>query len=156
MSIRQHDFTIERRFRQTPAQTFQAFADPDLKRRWFGAPDTWPDAKLELDFRVGGGELSVGRDPGGTLHEFRSRYHDIVDDERIVFAYDLLLDGRLVSVSLTTIEVRPDGEGSRLVFTEHGAFFDELEDPAEREHGTGLLLDGLAAFLSDASRSVST
>ena len=101
MSIRQHDFTIERRFRQTPAQAFRAFADAELKR------------------------------------------------ERIVFAYDLLLDGRLISVSLTTVEVRPDGDGTRLVFTEHGAFFDDLEDPAEREHGTGLLLDGLAAFLGE-------
>ncbi|WP_272475408.1 hypothetical protein [Baekduia alba] len=36
MSIRQHDFTLERRFRQTPEQTFQAFADPTLKQRWFG------------------------------------------------------------------------------------------------------------------------
>ena len=149
MSIRQHDFTIERRFRQTPAQTFRAFADPELKQRWFGAPESWTDAGLELDFRVGGSELSVGRDPGGALHEFRSRYHDIVDGERIVFAYDLLLDGRLISVSLTTVEVRPDGNGTRLVFTEHGAFFDDLEDPAEREHGTGLLLDGLAAFLAE-------
>ena len=149
MSIRQHDFTIERRFRQTPAQTFRAFADPELKQRWFGVPEGWTDASLELDFRVGGSELSVGRDPRGALHEFRSRYHDIVGGERIVFAYDLLLDGRLLSVSLTTVEVRPDGDGTRLVFTEHGAFFDDLEDPAEREHGTGLLLDGLAAFLRE-------
>jgi uncharacterized protein YndB with AHSA1/START domain len=149
MSIRQHDFTIERRLRQTPAQTFRAFSDPDLKRRWFGVPDSWTDARWEMDFRVGGGELSVGRDTGGTLHEFRSRYHDIVEDGRIVFAYDLLLDGQLISVSLTTIEVRPDGDGTRLVFTEHGAFFDELEDPAEREHGTGLLLDALVAFLGE-------
>jgi hypothetical protein len=29
----------------------------------------------------------------------------------------------------------------------HGAFLDGLEDPAEREHGTGLSLDGLEAFL---------
>ena len=150
MSIRQHDFTIERRFRQTPAQAFRAFADPELKQRWFGVPEGWTDANWELDFRVGGSEVSVGRDPRGALHEFRSRYHDIVDGERIVFAYDLLLDGRLISVSLTTVEVRPDGDGTRLVFTEHGAFFDDLEDPAEREHGTGLLLDGLAAFLDAA------
>ena len=149
MSIRQHDFTIERRVRQSPAQTFRAFADPELKRRWFRVPDSWTNAAWELDFRVGGSELNAGRDPGGTLHEFRSRYHDIVDDERIVFAYDLLLDGRLISVSLTTIEVRADGAGTRLVFTEHGAFFDELEDPAQREHGTGLLLDALAAFLAE-------
>lgn len=150
MSIRQHDFTIERRFRQTPAQTFRAFADPELKRRWFGAPDSWSDVRRELDFRVGGSELSVGRDTGGTVHEFRSRYHDIVEDTRIVFAYDLLLDDRLISVSLTTVELRPDGDGTHLVFTEHGAFLDGLEDPAEREHGTGLLLDNLEAFLADA------
>lgn len=41
MSIRQHDFTIERRFRQTPAQAFRAFADPELKQRWFGVPEGW-------------------------------------------------------------------------------------------------------------------
>lgn len=149
MSIRQHDFTLERRFRQTPEQTFQAFADPALKRRWFGAPAGWADAEWSLDFRVGGGELSAGRDPDGTHHRFVSRFHDIVPGERIVFAYDLLLDDRLVSVSLTTVQLHPVGSGgTHLVFTEHGAFLDGLEDPAEREHGTGLLLDGLETFLT--------
>jgi uncharacterized protein YndB with AHSA1/START domain len=150
MSIHQHDFTLERRFRQTPEQTFQAFADPALKQRWFGAPAGWADAEWSLDFRVGGGELSAGRDRDGAHHRFASRFHDIVDGERIVFAYDLLLDNRLVSVSLTTVQMLPDdGGGTHLVFTEHGAFLDGLEDPAEREHGTGLLLDGLEAFLAE-------
>ena len=149
MSIRQYDFTIERRFRQRPEQTFQAFADPALKRRWFGVPDRWTETEWSLDFRVGGGELNAGRDERGSHHRFRSRFHDIVDGERIVFAYDMLLDDRLTSVSLTTVELRPD-EGSRthLIFTEHGAFLDGLEDPAEREHGTGLLLDELEACLT--------
>lgn len=150
MSIQQHDFTLERHFRQAPQQTFRAFADPALKRRWFGAPDSWTEAEWSLDFRVGGGELSAGRDTGGSLHTFRSRFHDIVDGERIIFAYDLLLDDRLVSVSLTTVEMRSEaGGGTHLLFTEHGAFLDDLEDPAEREHGTGLLLDGLGSFLAD-------
>jgi uncharacterized protein YndB with AHSA1/START domain len=150
MSIRQHDFTIERRFRQSPVQTFQAFADPDLRQRWFRVPDSWTNTEWSLDFRVGGGELNAGRDHGGTHHLFRSRFHDIVDNERIVFAYDMLLDGRPTSVSLTTIELRPDDDddGTHLIFTEHGAFLRGLEDPAEREHGTGLLLDGLEASLA--------
>ncbi len=149
MSIRQHDFTIERRFRQRPKQTFQAFADPDLRRRWFGPPESWTDTEWSLDFRVGGGELSAGRDPRGAHHLFRSRFHDIVEGERIVFAYDLLLDGRLTSVSLTTVELHPDdGGGTHLIFTEHGAFLDGLEDPAERAHGTGLLLDALESSLA--------
>lgn len=148
MSIHQHDFTIERRFRQRPEQTFRAFSDPELRQRWFGAPSTWTETEWTLDFQVGGGELSAGRDDRGAHHLFRSRFHDIVPDERIVFAYDLLLDARLVSVSLTTIELHGDNGGTHLVFTEHGAFFDDLEDPAEREHGTGLLLDGLDAVLT--------
>ena len=59
MSICQHDFTIERRFRQTPAQAFRAFADPQLKRRWFHVPDGWTDASWELDFRVGGRRSAI-------------------------------------------------------------------------------------------------
>ena len=52
-------------------------------------------------------------------------------------------------MSLTTVELRPgEGGGTHLMFTEHGAFLDDLEDPAEREHGTGLLLDRLKAFLT--------
>ena len=150
MSIRQHDFTLERRFPQTPAQTFQAFADPALKCRWFRVPDSWTESDWSLDFRVGGGGLNAGRDNDGCLHLFRSRYHDIVEGERIVFAYDLLLDHQLISVSLTTIQLQPGEDGgTHLIFTEHGAFFDELEDPAEREHGTGLLLDGLEALLAN-------
>ena len=131
MSIRQHDFTIERRFRQSPEQTFQAFADPDLRQRWFRVPDSWTDTEWSLDFRVGGGEVNAGRDHQGNHHLFRSRFHDIVDGERIVFAYDMLLDSRLTSVSLTTVELHPDDDGTHLIFTEHGAFLDGLEDPAD-------------------------
>jgi uncharacterized protein YndB with AHSA1/START domain len=54
MSIRQHDFTIERRFGQSPVQTFRAFADPELKQRWFGVPEGWAEASLEV-VRVGSG-----------------------------------------------------------------------------------------------------
>ncbi len=111
MSIRQHDFTIERHFHQSPAQTFQAFGDPDLRRRWFRVPESWTDTEWSLDFRIGGGEVNAGRDQRGTRHLFRSRFHDITDGERIVFAYDMLLDDRLTSVSLTTVELHPGASG---------------------------------------------
>jgi uncharacterized protein YndB with AHSA1/START domain len=148
MSITHSEFTIVRRYGCTPQQTFSAFSDPALKRQWFANPGNWPDAVWELDFRVGGGEVNSGGSPGGTHRAFKSRFHDIVENERIVFAYDLLHDHRLISVSLTTIEFFADGDGTRLVFTEQGAFFDDLGDPAEREHGTGKLLDALERFLA--------
>jgi uncharacterized protein YndB with AHSA1/START domain len=148
MNVTHSSFTIERRFGCTPPQAFSAFGDPDLKRQWFANPGNWPDAEYELDFRVGGGELSSGGAPGGRHNLFRSRFHDIVDGERIIFAYDLLHDQRLISVSLTTVEFEPDGGGTRLVFTEQGAFFDGADAAAAREHGTGKLLDALERFLT--------
>lgn len=104
MSVTHADFTIERHFGCTPRQTFSVFSDPELKRQWFANPGSWPDAKWKLQFRVGGGEVSRGGSPGGIHHAFKSRFHDIVENERIVFAYDLLLDHQLISVSLTTIQ----------------------------------------------------
>jgi uncharacterized protein YndB with AHSA1/START domain len=148
MSVTHAQFTIERRFGCTPEQTFSAFSDPELKRQWFANPGNWPNAVWNLDFRVGGGELHSGGSPGGRQNTFKSRYHDIVENERIVFAYDLLHDDRLVSVSLTTIELFADGRGTRLLFTEQGAFFDDPDAPGAREHGTGKLLDALERFLA--------
>ena len=147
MSVTHAHFTIERSYPWTPAQTFSAFADPRLKRQWFGRPEDDPDAGWELDFRIGGEEVNRGPGPGGVPVVFRSRYHDIVPDERIVYAYDLELDGRLVSVSLATIQLHAEGGGTRLVFTEHGAFLDGLDDPAAREHGTGKLVEAMERVL---------
>jgi uncharacterized protein YndB with AHSA1/START domain len=147
MSVVHADFKIDRHYDCTPSQTFSAFADPELKRQWFAGPDSpgW-----ELDFRVGGGEVNIGGPPGGPVFTFRSRFHEIATDSRIVFAYDLLADDRLVSVSLTTVEFFAADGGTRLLFTEQGAFFDGLDDPAEREHGTGKLLEALGKFLAGA------
>lgn len=149
MSVTHASFTIERRYGVTPAQAFQAFADPALKRQWFANPGQWADAVWELDFREGGTELSSGGELEGLLREFRCRFHEIVDGERIVYAYDLLHDHRRISVSLTTIEFFADGDtGTLLRFTEQGAFFDDPRAGAIREHGTGVLLDMLGRFLA--------
>jgi uncharacterized protein YndB with AHSA1/START domain len=147
MSVIHADFTIERQYDCTPSQTFSAFSDPDLKRQWFANPAGWENGVWEFDFRVGGGEVNSGGPPDGSIHTFKSRYHAIVADQRIVFAYDLLVDESLMSVSLTTVEFFAAEGGTRLLFTEQGAFFDGLDDPAGREHGTGKLLDRLGDLL---------
>jgi uncharacterized protein YndB with AHSA1/START domain len=148
MSIVNAQFSIERHYRCSPSHAFRGFSDPELKRQWFANPAGWEDSVWELDFRVGGGELSGNRSPEGRQALFRSTFHDIVEDERIVFVYDLLLNERLTSVSLTTVEFFGEEGGTRLLFAEQGAFFDELDDPAGREHGTGRLLDRLGQVLA--------
>jgi hypothetical protein len=43
------------------------------------------------------------------------------------------------------VGVAPDGEGTRLAFTEQAAFFDEADGPAVRERGWSALLESLGA-----------
>lgn len=126
---------------------FAAFAEPALKERWFTMPPNWVDTQHTLDFRVGGRESNRGGPAGGPVHLFDARYQDIVENERIVYAYDLYIDEQRVSVSLATVELAGVGSGTRMTFTEQAAFLDGLEDPAEREHGTNLMVDALGAAL---------
>jgi len=52
------------------------------------------------------------------------------------------------SSSHVTVELVPDGTGTKLIFTEQGAYFDNKADSAAgREQGTRGLLDALATEL---------
>ncbi|QUD87169.1 SRPBCC family protein [Phenylobacterium montanum] len=143
-------FCIERRFDAAPARVFKAFSDIKAKQQWFNGPPGWVRNHHELDFRVGGQEISDVGPPGGMHHIFQARYWDIVPNERIVFSYDMQMDRTRISVSLTTVELRPDGGGTRLCFTEQGVFFADSDGPDGREEGTKFLLDALAVSLTEA------
>lgn len=110
------------------------------------------DAHLELDFRVGGREHSRGSAPDGRTYSYEALYQDIVPATRIVYTYDMLLQETRISVSLATVEFTPVGDnGTRLVFTEQGAFLDGHESPGRRAEGMGSLLDALDKELQSAA-----
>jgi uncharacterized protein YndB with AHSA1/START domain len=58
-----------------------------------------------------------------------------------------------ISCSLATIEFKPAGKGTKLVYTEHGAFLDKLDQVADREHGCGELLIALEKELERTKAS---
>ena len=142
-SVTHATFVVERVYPASPARVFSAWADARVKARWFGPPDEGVD-EYSLDFRVGGREWSKGADPhGGKTYTYEARYYDIVPDERIVTAYEMHLDGTRISVSLGTVELKREGKGTRLRYTEQGAFLDGFDRPELREKGTIDLLDAL-------------
>src|SRR5258708_20802593 len=132
-SVTHATFTIERSFDARPEQVFTAWADPAAKRRWFGGTD---ESTHAIDFRVGGREQIRGGPPGDEVYTFTALYQDIVPNERIVYTYDMLQNETRMSVSVTTVEFEPAGAGTRMTFTEHGAYLDGIDTPAAREHGT--------------------
>jgi uncharacterized protein YndB with AHSA1/START domain len=86
--------------------------------------------------------------PNGMTFGYDSTFYDIVENERIVAAYDMFVDGARMSVSLYTMQLTPVTGGTRLTLTEQGAFLDGLDTNAQREEGTGQILDKLGDVLA--------
>ena len=152
-------FTIVRRYAAPPARVYAAWADIAVKAQWFIGPEGWELAERRLDLRVGGEEVLRGRFPdraskdrcGGALEtSFTARYHLVEPDSRLVYVYDMHLNGNHHSASLATVEFAPDGAGCQLRFTEQVVFVDGTkshEGTAAREGGTAAHLDRIAAAI---------
>lgn len=152
-------FTIERTYAAPPARVFAAFAEPALKRRWHLDPKGADAQSYCADFRVGGFEKSrftftggpPGAPPPGTQMGNDTIYLDIVPNERIVFAYTMLVGDTRMSTSLATVELSPsDKGGTTLLFTEQAAFFARSDGPQLREAGWRGLLANVEKALEHA------
>lgn len=141
-------FSIERTYPVPPERVFQAFADEETKGRWWGGPTDWYRSEHSFDFRPGGIEVDNGGPTADEIHGYHCVYFDIVENERIVYAYDMNTNDRRASLSVATIELEPVEGGTRLTLTEQGAFLDGIHDPDGREEGTNGLLDQLGEFLA--------
>ena len=141
-------FVVERVYDASPDRAFAAWSEREAKARWYNGAQ----ADYELDFRVGGWERHRGMLPDGRAYAYQALFWDIVPGQRILYTYEMQLDGIRISVSVATVEFKSERDGTRLVFTEQGAFLDGHETPARREHGMGSLLDALGRWL-ESSRS---
>ena len=140
-------FVVERSYPVPVIAVWHALSDNEARDQWFGGGAEFDVREKSHDFRVGGHGVEDGQWRGGPTSRFVSTYTDIVDQQRMVFAYDMWVDDRHISTSLTTIVVEPDGDGTRLTYTEQGVHLDGLDTVEGREEGTRELLDNLGSFL---------
>ncbi len=151
-------FVIERRYDVAPQRVFAAWADPTAKRAWFVEGEGWDIQSYELDFREGGTEKSAFRFLKGeetfgekTVFSNETVFDEIIANERIIFTYSMDRNGVRFSVSLATVEFKPADKGTRLILTEHSAFFDGADGIKMREQGWHELLGKLDEFLTQGS-----
>ena len=142
-SIAHGSFTVERHYDAAPSRVYQAFADPAQKKNWFGGGE----ASI-FEFREGGREYSAGKMDENTTYAFDCSFRDIVPDVRMVYTYEMHLNGQRISVSVAAIEFRAEGAGTHLVVTEHGMFLDGLDTVEQRRQGTEHLMDAVGAYLA--------
>jgi uncharacterized protein YndB with AHSA1/START domain len=152
-----HDtFTIERTFNASPDRVFEALANPEQKARWFSGPASWKLLERKHDFRVGGTERVSGLFESGMSSTFDAHFLDIVPNRRLVYSYEMSVNGRKISVSLATWEFVAVGAKTKVVLTEQGAYFPDPdlakhapEGPAaSRLNGTKALLDRFEAVFA--------
>lgn len=153
-SVTHSTFVIERSFPATPERVFQAFAVPGRKRRWFGEGGGGAAMeRFDSDFRVGGSEHALyrfqeGSPFPGSTYATETIYQDIIPGSRIVMVYTTLFGGRRISVCLVTVEIQASEQGTRLLLTHQGAFFEPSDGPQIREHGWQTILDRLGPQLA--------
>jgi uncharacterized protein YndB with AHSA1/START domain len=140
-------FTLERVFAAPPSRVFHALTDIEAKSRWFSGPPGSTMRERSMEARPGGREVAETGWANGTVSRFDAVYFDVIADTRLVYAYEMHINGEKISVSLATLELTRAAGGTRLVVTEQGSFLNGYDDNGSREQGTNFLLDRLGASL---------
>lgn len=134
--------TMKRRLNASPAEVFQAWIDPELLVRWFG-PENVKAMDAQVDPRIGGGYRVVMVEDNGERHEVSGRYHDVVENERLVFDWSWVTTPE--RVSRVTVTFKPDGEATILTLL-HEKLFDEQAVKGHAHGWTGSLVKLEALF----------
>lgn len=78
---------VERAFEAAAEQVFDAWASPEVMRRWLHPGPDWSTPEAEVDLRVGGQVRVVMRRPDGSEIESRGRYTIIDRPRRLVMTW---------------------------------------------------------------------
>ncbi|RYD55468.1 MAG: polyketide cyclase [Sphingomonadales bacterium] len=147
------NFTLSRTLPVPPSAVFQAFADPDLKRRWFAEGDQHIVEEFASDLREGATErlryrFSESSPFAGMQISNADTVLNLVADARIVWASKMTFGNADISAALVTAEMLPVADGTELVLTFQGAFFEGADGPQIREMGWQTLIDRLVEVVA--------
>jgi uncharacterized protein YndB with AHSA1/START domain len=145
------------------ALAWSAFSEPDFRGSWFSLPGERSTRSHELDFRVGGEEVT--RSTFDNLDrverlELRARFLDLAPERRITIHSTFTLNGVLRIASIATTEFEPVDDGTRVSYLEQYQCFGLVGDGSgdtergEREGGTRFMLRRLSIALDQAQQPV--
>jgi uncharacterized protein YndB with AHSA1/START domain len=145
------------------ALVWSAFSELEFRERWFSLPGERSSRSHELDFRVGGEEVTRSTfnnmDKVERL-ELRSHFLDLVPERRITINSTFTLNGVLRIASVATTEFEPFDDGTLVSYLEQYQCFGLVGDGSgdsergEREGGTRFMLRRLSIALDQTQQPV--
>jgi uncharacterized protein YndB with AHSA1/START domain len=126
---------LERTFDATADEVFDAWTNPEVLRRWWGASPTWLVPVAEVDLRVGGHYRLSMEDPDtGAVHTVRGEYREVQRPGRLVYSWCWEEGGGGTGhESTVTVEFLGDGERTKVVLLHTDLASAESRD----QHGAG-------------------
>jgi uncharacterized protein YndB with AHSA1/START domain len=134
---------IERSFKASAEEVFDAWTSPEVMRRWFHCGPAWDTPVAEVDLRVGGAVRIVMRRPDGRQSGARGEYTVIARPRRLVMTWmfdDAPANQQLIELSFL------ESEGlTTVVLTNRDISTDERRE--SQDEGWRLCLDELERLL---------
>lgn len=144
---------FERMIPATSNQVFTAYADVDARKKWGAPSDNTALIYEHADFREGGEDaFRCGSKSNPNIHG-ATRYLDVVVNRRIVSTETISVDGRRLCASLSTLELNPDGDRTKLKSTIQLVSFVGQDMVRGHEDGSNASLDNLVNFFSNQKGS---
>jgi uncharacterized protein YndB with AHSA1/START domain len=139
---------LERDYDSTPSRVFTEFADPVVRARW-SAPPGDELTYEEAAFKVGGRDVFRCGPMGDPRFRGETLYHVIEPHTCVISTETLEAGGQHLAVSLSTLELRPTGHGTKLKLTIQIVSSVGKTIIKGFESGNRSALEGLAAHLAN-------
>ena len=138
---------FEREIHSPIEKVFLAIADAKARSEWGAPSDTAIIIYDHEDFREGGEDkFRCGSKSDPNIHG-TTRYLQIIPNKRIISSETVVMDGKQLCVSLTTLELSQSGGSTMLKSTSQIASFIGQDMIKGHEQGNNGSLNGLVKYL---------
>jgi len=140
---------FEREINATVESVFAAFAEAKVRSEWGAPSDTAIVIYDREDFREGGeDQFRCGSKTNPNIYG-TTRYLEIIPNKRIVSTETIVMDGRRLCASLTTLELTASGKKTKLKSTSQVASFIGQDMIRGHEQGNNGSLNSLVKYFAE-------
>lgn len=145
--LKHGELSIKRHIHAPRELVYSAWTDIEHRKHWFVGPGNWELIERSVDLQIGGKEIAHGRMEDGAETIYTARFHLIIPNTQLIYAFDMYVGGKHFSVSLAGVEFEESLTGTKMTYTEQAFYLDKDYGTEGRIEGTNGLLDQFTTYL---------